>query len=72
MISGIPLVLGLGTRTSDPYVFVVFWGPNRVGATMESSYRIICPPLHGPTIHSIDCSLCQKGSYKVGGRGVGA
>ena len=27
MISGIPLVLGLGTRMSDPYVYLVLWGP---------------------------------------------
>ena len=25
MISGIPLILGLGTRMSDPHVYVVFW-----------------------------------------------
>ena len=25
MVSGIPLILGLGTRMSDPYVYVVFW-----------------------------------------------
>ena len=28
MISGIPLILGLGTRMSDPYVYVVLWAPN--------------------------------------------
>ena len=28
MISGIPLVLGLGTRMSDPYVYVVFSAPS--------------------------------------------
>ena len=28
MISGIPLVLGLGTRISNPCVYVVFWAPN--------------------------------------------
>ena len=28
MISGIPLVLGLGTRLSDPFVYVVVWAPN--------------------------------------------
>ena len=27
MISGIPLVLGLGTRMSDTYVYVVFGAP---------------------------------------------
>ena len=27
MVSGIPLILGLGTRMSDPYVYVVFWAP---------------------------------------------
>ena len=27
MVSGIPLVLGLGTRMSDPYVYVAFWAP---------------------------------------------
>ena len=27
MFSSIPHILGLGTRTSDPYVYVVFWGP---------------------------------------------
>ena len=27
MVSGIPLILGLGTRVSDPCVSVVFWGP---------------------------------------------
>ena len=27
MTSGIPLVLGLRTRMSDPYVYVVFYGP---------------------------------------------
>ena len=26
-ISGIPLVLNLGTGMSDPYVYVVFWAP---------------------------------------------
>ena len=26
-ISGIPLVLGLRTRNSDPHVYVVFWAP---------------------------------------------
>ena len=25
MVSGIPLILGLGTRMSDPCVYVVFW-----------------------------------------------
>ena len=30
MISGIPLILGLGTRMSDPYVYVVFWALNLV------------------------------------------
>ena len=29
MVSGIILVLGLGTRMSDPYVYVVFWGSNQ-------------------------------------------
>ena len=27
MICGIPLVSGLGTRMSDPYVYVVVWAP---------------------------------------------
>ena len=27
MISGIPLILGLGTRMSCPYVYVVLWAP---------------------------------------------
>ena len=27
MMSGIPLLLGLRTRMSDPYVYVVFWAP---------------------------------------------
>ena len=27
MISGIPLILGLGTRMSDPFLYVVFWAP---------------------------------------------
>ena len=27
MVSGIPLILGLGTRMSDPYVYVVFRAP---------------------------------------------
>ena len=27
MISGIPIILGLGTITSDPHVDVVFWVP---------------------------------------------
>ena len=27
MVSGIPLILGLGTRMSDPSVYVVFWAP---------------------------------------------
>ena len=27
LISGIPLILGLGTRVSDPYVYVVSWAP---------------------------------------------
>ena len=27
MISGIPLILGLGARMSDPCVYVVFWAP---------------------------------------------
>ena len=27
MISGIPLISGLGTRMSDPCVYVVFWAP---------------------------------------------
>ena len=27
MIFGIPLILGLGTRMSDPSVYVVFWAP---------------------------------------------
>ena len=27
MICGFPLILGLGTRMSDPYVYVVFWAP---------------------------------------------
>ena len=28
VISGIPLILGLGTKMSDPYVYVVFWAPS--------------------------------------------
>ena len=28
MISGIFFILGLRTRMSDPYVYVVFWAPN--------------------------------------------
>ena len=28
MISGIPLMLGLGTRMSDPYVYVASWAPS--------------------------------------------
>ena len=31
LISGIPLILGLGTRMSDPYVYVVCWAPNLTG-----------------------------------------
>ena len=27
MISAIPLILGLETKMSDPYVYVVFWAP---------------------------------------------
>ena len=27
MVSGMPLMLGLGARMSDPYVYVVFWAP---------------------------------------------
>ena len=27
MVSGIPLIWGLGTRMSDPSVWVVFWAP---------------------------------------------
>ena len=27
MVSGISFILGLGTRMSDPYVYVVFWDP---------------------------------------------
>ena len=29
MISSIPTMLGPGTRMSDPYVYVVFWAPNK-------------------------------------------
>ena len=29
MISGIPLILGLGNRMSDPYAYVVSWSPRR-------------------------------------------
>ena len=28
MISGSPLIWGLGTRMSDPYVYVVLWAPS--------------------------------------------
>ena len=27
IVSGIPSVLGLGTRMQDPYVYVAFWAP---------------------------------------------
>ena len=27
--SGIPLIWGLATRMLDPYVYVVFWAPNK-------------------------------------------
>ena len=51
-----PLVLGLGTRMSDPYVYVVFWGPikaydhlaNRLNPTriQMPSYGGIRSPKH--------------------------
>ena len=28
MTSGIPLLVGLLTKTQDPYVYMVFWAPN--------------------------------------------
>ena len=37
MLSGIPLILGLGTRMSDPYVYVVFWPPRFVAVLMRES-----------------------------------
>ena len=43
MFSGIPLVLGLGTRRSDPYVYVVFWAPrkkNDVAVAMRLSQQV--------------------------------
>ena len=30
MILGIPLILGLGTRMSDPHVYVALWAPDTV------------------------------------------
>ena len=30
MISSIPLIFGLSTRMSDPYVYVVFWAPKDI------------------------------------------
>ena len=44
MVSGILLVLGLGTRMSDPYVYVVFWTLNyaptpRIVPLLSMAYR---------------------------------
>ena len=36
MISGITLLLGLGTRISDPYVYEAFWAPR---CEWETGYK---------------------------------
>ena len=45
MISGIPLILGLGARISDPYVYVVFWAPRkrRPQSDSESCLNLVRP-----------------------------
>ena len=42
MISDILVILGLGTRMSDPYVYVVFWAPNcRNGSGTEPLWKCL-------------------------------
>ena len=55
VISGIPLMLSLGTRMSDPYLYVVFWAPSlatKGGVELHSPYFLVwtVPTLH---THSI-------------------
>ena len=44
-ISGIHLVLGIGTKVRDPSVSVVFWAP------IKEPPAELCSPYHGPRIH---------------------
>ena len=44
MIPGIPGILGLGTRVSDPFVYVAFWAPNMEALRLPHSAS---PPRRG-------------------------
>ena len=50
MISGIPVIVGLGTRLSDPYVCVGFWAPRignpERGITLAGSICARCGLVH--------------------------
>ena len=50
MISGIPVVLGLGTRESDPYAYVFFWAPTNIVHTKARRWE----PLYCPSAYSIE------------------
>ena len=41
MISGIPLKLGLGTRMSDPYGYVVFWALITMRSCAKHTLRLL-------------------------------
>ena len=46
MVSGIPLILGLGTKMSDPHVSVLFWAPQSI--QMKDVYPRICGNFRRP------------------------
>ena len=62
MVSGFPLLWGLGTRMSDPCVYVVFWAPNDdVGVSkIQGSGRHFGQPEEGSPIHRSSHMLCMQ------------
>ena len=62
MSSGIPLMFGLGTRMSDPHVYVVFWAPRqtwRAGVLMGE-------PLKGVRVRFQGSLRFALGWFKTG------
>ena len=60
MNSGIPLILGPGTRMSDPYVYVVFWPPSQDLPILcfhipSNSYSTRIPQVNLPQDDSGNC-----------------
>ena len=63
LVSGIPLILGLRTRTLDPHAHVVSWDPNQ---TTHSQYGLRVQAIQ----LVIDTSSCCSGGW-VQGEGTG-